>query len=379
MTEPPLSVLHAVHRTTQTSGALAQAIEAAQGLAAIGHRATLLTRPDAAVERRCAEVGVAHLSQRLRHPLDLASMRRLAHLVAELHVDVVHVHCGVTLGVALGATAVGARFALVATRSTSFRPRPIAARALRSPRVQRVIATSSAVRDVLVAGRAVPADKVAVVPGSVDLARFDARDARPRSVRRRLGVPDGAPLVGHVGLREWQGWKHTLAAMVEVVAAVPDAWLLLGGCVSERQRRGAAELAAEVALAHRVAIVPATDAIADVLAACDVVVDASWGGTATSGVIREAMALTRPVVATTVGGNAELVEDGVSGLVVPPRDTATLAAAVLRLLRDGELAARLGQAARARVRDECSPELRAVRLVLVYRAALAELAAGGAV
>ena len=70
-----------------------------------------------------------------------------------------------------------------------------------------------------------------------------------------------------------------------------------------------------------------------------------------------------------------MVEDGVSGLIVAPRDVATLAAAVVRLLGDAELASRLGTAARARVRDHFSPELRALRLVAVYREALVDLAA----
>jgi glycosyltransferase involved in cell wall biosynthesis len=78
------------------------------------------------------------------------------------------------------------------------------------------------------------------------------------------------------------------------------------------------------------------------------------------------------VVATNVGGNADLVEDGVSGFLVPPRDVPTLAAAVVRVLRDGELASRLGAAARSRVRSEFSIEMRAIRLETVYRAALAD-------
>ena len=373
MTEPPLSVLHVLHRTTQTSGVLTQAIEAAQGLCAVGHDAALLTRPDVVVARRCAEVAVPCLAQGLRHPLDVAAMRRLAEVVAERRVDVVHVHCGVTLGVALGAAALGAGFALVANRASSFRPQRILAKALRSPRVQRVVATSRAVRDVLLADAGVPGDKVAVVPGSVDSARFDARRTRPQRARASLGIPDSARLVGHIGIRDWKGWKHTLAALPAVLSSIPDAHLLLLGCTSERRRQAVAALVGEVGLRAHVTVGPVSEDIPDVLSACDVVVDASWAGTGTSGVIREAMALGKPVVATAIGGNADLVENGVSGLLVPPRDAATLAAAIVRLLRDGELATHFGATARELVRSELSPEMRALRLVAVYRAALAEL------
>jgi glycosyltransferase involved in cell wall biosynthesis len=76
----------------------------------------------------------------------------------------------------------------------------------------------------------------------------------------------------------------------------------------------------------------------------------------TSNTLLESMAAGIPVVATRVGGNPEVIEDGVSGLLVPPRDSAALAAATARLLEDGDLAARLGDAGMRRVRELFSIE-----------------------
>jgi glycosyltransferase involved in cell wall biosynthesis len=240
------------------------------------------------------------------------------------------------------------------------------------------VATSRVIRDILVGAASLPPEKVVVVPGSVDLARFDPSRVRPRRARQLLAISEEARLVGHVGIREWKGWKQALAAAPSIVAAVPGARLLLVGCVSERQRRAVSDLVREVALADHVTVTLTTRELPDLLAACQVVLDPSWAGTGVSGVVREAMALSRPVVATAVGGNADLVEDGISGVLVPPRDVPTLAAAVIRLLRDDELAARLGAAARSRVGSEFSVEMRAIRLEAVYRAALAEGPAGDA-
>ena len=87
-------------------------------------------------------------------------------------------------------------------------------------------------------------------------------------------------------------------------------------------------------------------------------------------VAREAMAYGRPVVACAVGGLVDAVEDGVTGLLVPPRDPDALRAALERLLADPELRARLGAAARERARTEFSRDA-AVRAALeAYRAAL---------
>ena len=87
-------------------------------------------------------------------------------------------------------------------------------------------------------------------------------------------------------------------------------------------------------------------------------------------VAREAMAHGRPVVATAVGGLAEAVEDGVDGLLVPPRDPTALRAALERLLGDAELRARLGAAARERAREEWSWDVAVARLQDAYERAL---------
>ena len=86
---------------------------------------------------------------------------------------------------------------------------------------------------------------------------------------------------------------------------------------------------------------------------------------------REAMAWARPVVATAVGGLVDAVEDGVTGLLVPPGDTAALRSAVERLLGDAELRARLGAAAREKAQRELSFAAAAERLQAVYEEALA--------
>jgi len=86
---------------------------------------------------------------------------------------------------------------------------------------------------------------------------------------------------------------------------------------------------------------------------------------------REAMAWARPVVATAVGGLVDAVEDGVTGLLVPPGDAAGLRSAVERLLGDAELRGRLGAAAREKAQRELSFDVAAERLQAVYEAALA--------
>ena len=90
--------------------------------------------------------------------------------------------------------------------------------------------------------------------------------------------------------------------------------------------------------------------------------------------VLEAAALAVPVVASAVGGIPELVEDGRSGLLVPPGDAAALAEAVTRLVRDPEQARRLGRAARAAVAARHHPDRHLAAVLSAYREAVARRA-----
>jgi len=345
---------------------------AAAGMAARGHRVLVITRKSAAMAQRCRAAGVEHVALPLVNEFDLLSMRRFARLARRRGVDVVHVHKGVAHAVALGATWFGARYAIVVNRGVSFPLAAVSAIKYRSRKVSRIVTVADSIRQVVIRSGRIPAAKVETVYAGVDLGRFDARRVDPVAVRQELGIPPQARIIGHVGMRDWKGWKELLRAFPLIRADHPDAHLLLVACTSAAQRDGVLELAGEMGLASAVTATLARTDMPDVLAACEVVVDPSWAGTGITGTVREAMALGKPVVATAVAGNPELVQDGVSGLLVPPRDVATLAAAISRLLRDGELARQLGAAGEERVRRQFSTAVRLDRLEALYRKVVEE-------
>ena len=373
MTMRPLTVLHALEKASFSTGSVWQMFEAARGLAQRGHRVLVATRPDAEMARRCREAGLVHLPLAFWNEFDLYSMRRLAGVARRQRVQVIHAHKGIAHAVALGAAVAGARFGLIVNRGVSFPIFPLAAFKYRSPHVHRIVAVCEAIRRHLVEDVRVAADRVVVIPGGVDVHRFSAAVVNPRRVRRELRLPARARVIGTVGVRDWKGWKEVLQALPEVRAEHPEARLLLVGCESERQRRAVLRLADEMGLADSVTPTLTRADMPDVLAACDVVVDASWAGTGTTGTIREAMSLGRPVIATAIAGNGELVEDGVTGILVPPRDVKTLAAAISRLLRDSAFAADLAQAGRTRVRAQFSTTTRVLRLEALYREVIREV------
>ena len=216
---------------------------------------------------------------------------------------------------------------------------------LLAPLTDRAIAVSASTREFLVRQRHVPAERVRLIWNGAPLAEFaPAGPARRRAVRNELGLPEDALVVGSIGrLSEQKGHRYLLEAAAVVLSARPEARLLLvGDGDQERALRAQAEA---LGIAPRVRFAGHRTDVPALLEALDVVCIAStYEGTPLA--LFEAMAAERAIVSTAVDGCREVLEDGRTGLLVPPRDPAALAEALLRVLRDPGLRRDLAGAAR---------------------------------
>lgn len=171
---------------------------------------------------------------------------------------------------------------------------------------------------------------------AIDLDRFrvaSGSGARERK-RRELGLPLDGAVIGTVGrLTRQKGYSVLLDAASLVLAVRPGArFIIVGGGELDSELRG---LASELGIAHAVCFCGPRADVEGLLAAMDLFVSSSlWEGLPT--VILESMAAQVPVVATDVSGTRELVQDGVTGLLVPPGDSRALAEALLHALDDPE-------------------------------------------
>ena len=202
-----------------------------------------------------------------------------------------------------------------------------------------------------------------VVYNGVEGSTVDA-DAG-RTLRSETGIDDRAPLVLSVGrFVEPKDQKILLAAWSDVVRTAPAAVLaLVGSGPLEGELRAAV---ASLGLGDSVRFVTPRPDLASAYSAADIFALSSlWEGLPY--VILEAMAHGLPVASTNVDGIPEAVEDGVSGLLVPPRDPAALADAIVRLLEDPAMRARMGEAGQRIVRERFGLERMADELVAVYR------------
>lgn len=194
------------------------------------------------------------------------------------------------------------------------------------------------------------AAKMRLVPNGIDLGRFRLPDD-PVSARRALGLPEDAAVVGTVSRADpRKGMGSFLRVAAAVARMLPEVhFLLAGGAIfpheephHEQVRRDAAGL-----LGDRVVLTGRLDDPLIAFQAMDVFVHPSEPEAFPTTVI-EAMACGLPVVAYAWGGATEIVEDGATGLLVPPKDEEAAAVAVMRLLTEREFAVAAGAAARAR-------------------------------
>ncbi len=190
-----------------------------------------------------------------------------------------------------------------------------------------------------------------VVLNGVDTAPFDAA-VDTEAVRERMGLPRAAVVAGVVGrLDERKGHRYFLEALAGLAGQEPG---LRGLVVGEgRERAALEERHAALGLGERARMIGYWPDLAEALAAIDVFVLPSLMEGHPLAVL-EAMAAGKPVVATKVGGNPEAVEDGVTGLLVPPRDPGALGRAIAALARDPERARLMGREGRRRVEERFS-------------------------
>ena len=229
--------------------------------------------------------------------------------------------------------------------------------------VDRYIVVSHGLTERLRARFRIPAHKIRVVPNAVPVEDF-RREPDPR-LRAELAGGAG-PIVLTVARLESQKDHATL---IEAVPRVPDARFVLVGEGGER--RALESRARALGVSDRVRFLGLRGDIADLLAISDVfVLPSLYEGLPLS--ILEAMAAGKPVVASSIPGIDEVVVDGETGLLVPPRDPAALAASIRLLLTDSDLRVRLGDAGRERVHGTFSLERMVEGVVAVYQEALAE-------
>jgi L-malate glycosyltransferase len=333
--------LRVAHMGTETGwrGGEQQQAWLATGLCDRGHSCLMICNSRGEMSRRAPELGLETHPVRVRGEVGIFSITGTAAALRRFKPQILHLHDAHAVLIGSLAAKLARTPAVVVSRRVDFR---INSRWKYTWAIDRIIAISEAIRVVLLEC-GVPAEKLSVVHSGIDLSRFENLPAREEA-RRRLGLePDQLALGCVAALTDHKGHRFLLEAWPRIVGAHPSARLLLAGS-GELE----AELKSQVArlgIDSSVRFLGYEQDVVGLLAALDMfVLGSHLEGLCTS--LMDALAAGLPVVATTAGGIPEVIENGRTGVLVPPREPQALGGAVIELLADRERMVALGSAGR---------------------------------
>lgn len=231
-----------------------------------------------------------------------------------------------------------------------------------------ILVNAEAIRQWLVR-QGYPYEKISVIYNGIDLSRFTNED-HDGALRSELRIPQQAPLVLVLArLAPEKGIESFIDAAAQVLQRCPQAYFLIVGERFSGQagsgliepdmvyRKSLTDRANQLGIGERVLFTGYRSDVPWLLAQADVSVLPSLAGEGLSNTLLESMAAGTPVVATRIGGNAEVIaQDGIEGLLVPPADPQALAEAISAVLTDPERARALSSAAKQRVHKHFSLE-----------------------
>jgi glycosyltransferase involved in cell wall biosynthesis len=228
-----------------------------------------------------------------------------------------------------------------------------------------VLTNATPIRDALIAEDGFRPDKVCVIHNGVDIEKFSARHNEREHLFPGAGNGKLIVLVGNMH-SDVKGHPWLIASAPAIVREFPSTRFILVG--DGEQRASFERQAGELGVKDNFLFLGRRADVPEILACCDIAVLPSRAEGLPNAVL-EYMAVGLPVIVSRVGGNAELVQDGVTGLLVPPEDSGALSSALLKLLREHGLARQMARSAREFVVQNFSFE----RLVLEVDALYSEL------
>lgn len=307
--------------------------------------------------------------QRGIHPLrDLRALLALYRVCRRGRYDIVHTHSS-KAGVLGRLAAKLARTPIVIHTLHSLVYHPYQPRVVNyllrltkrslSPLTDHYICVAKAIEEQAVRDRIAPAAKMSTIYSGMELDWFLNHHGTRRELREKLGIPEDAVVVGKVArLFPLKGHEQLMAAMPQVVARHPDVVFLLVGdgplteeIEAEARRTGVADNLVFAGLVPR-------EEVPDYVGAMDILAHTSLRE-GLARVLPQAIAMGVPCVAVDLDGSPEVVIDGETGFLVPPKDGPRLAAAISKLVGDSELRDQLAAGGR-RVVD---PRFRAEKMV----------------
>jgi len=311
--------------------------------------------------------------------LDFSLPFRLAKVLKRRNISLIHTHnTGAYLYGAIAAKLAKVPVIIHTEHGRDFpdKRRLMLAERILSLWTSKIIAVSHDLKNSLVECENISPGKIIVIPNGIDLDLFqDYSQEIVNKKRSEMGLNPDDFIIGNIArLAPIKDHKHLIKAFKIVLREVHNAKLIIVG--NGPLREELFDYSNNLGLSKKIFFLGERKDIPELLATLDVFVLSSQNE-GISLTLLEAMAAKRPVVATTVGGNKEIVEDGITGYLVPPENSEKLAKAIVNVAANSKAALQMGIFARERVRQKYSLEKMVERYREVYEKCLAERGVDG--
>ena len=337
-----------------------------RGLKEQGFDVVLACREKSAIKDAFEKDGIKTIQLRLRNALDLGSAYAMARFCRQNNINIIHAHLGRDYWLAAWTKLFNPSVHVVLTRhvlrapSNSFLHRWLFSQAAK------VIAVSHAVEKVILDSKIIGREKVITIYNGINIETFSG--VRAGSLRQEIHADANTKIIGIIGQVSPHKGQDLLIKCLPLLLGSGNyiQCVIIGGDFRNGQYINELKMLAQsLGVAERVCFLGERSDIPQLLIDFDVFVLASRQESFGL-VVAEAMAAGVPVVATACGGTEELIENGVSGLLVNYGDPASMAAAIMKLL-DKELREAVIQAAGAKVTTLCSHKNMIQELIKVYQ------------
>ncbi len=372
----PLNILQVASGFPAWGGTELHILNLSQQLMLRGHRVTVACRPEGWVSRKAKEMGLTTLDATVLRQQDWRDYDVFRKFCRDEKIDVLHTHWSTDAVVPSTAGKFAGVPVRLMTRHSPYPFKTAFGRFMFSHVLyNRILAVSQSVANTLIENGISP-DKVIVIHHGTNVGEFEQITENPDAVRQELGFLPGTVTVGILGrVAQEKGHKY----LFDSLKLIPDLdcvkIVVVGeGPQLEEQR----QYVEQNGLSDRVVWVPFRSDVNNVINALDIVTVPSTWQEPCSAVIQQAMALSKPVIGTKVGGTPEMIVDGETGILADPCDAASLAAAIRTLASSEALRRRQGEAGAKRVRALFTLDRMTTRIEQLYRQELAKAGRSGA-
>ncbi len=349
----------------------------AKKLAARGHRVSFLSTPESKTADTLLGSSVDVVPLRRKGYVDPAGVLKIRSWLRTRSVDVLHCHSAKDLWVLVPALCGhSTNVPLVLTKHIgTLKPKKDGLHRMLYHRVDFVIAVSEVIRRNVLRTHPIAENKVGVIPNGVDLTGFDPARRNRRMIRGAFGIPENATVIGTAGrLSWWKGYREFIRTAESLVRTRPDVWFLaVGGATfgEEAEAEAVLRFARSLDLRNRLVFTGFRNDMADLYSAMDLFVYPAYAE-AFGLVLIEAMAAGLPVVSTDCDGVPEIVQDGVTGILVPARDARPLIRAVDGLLAHPHRMRAFGRAGRKHAENKYDFEMVVSQIERLYERLMAD-------